>query len=77
MRPLLGWLPLEVKKCTFECTTQLAMGSMIRLPFRQHYKSRTPQLNLFTGTKSKLTKVFKMQTKSEGPDALEDFICDN
>eukprot|EP00957_Ditylum_brightwellii_P015586 1175044-Ditylum_brightwellii.AAC.1 len=25
VRPLLGWLPLEVVKRTFECTTQLAM----------------------------------------------------
>eukprot|EP00957_Ditylum_brightwellii_P068935 5232391-Ditylum_brightwellii.AAC.1 len=26
--PLLGWLPLEVVKRTFVCTTKLAMGSM-------------------------------------------------
>eukprot|EP00957_Ditylum_brightwellii_P138032 10523219-Ditylum_brightwellii.AAC.2 len=80
------------------------MGSMIRLLFRQHHKSRIPQLNvlqlaetfatdtmfllevalggitcaqLSTGTKSQSTKVFGMQTESEGPDALEDFICNN
>eukprot|EP00957_Ditylum_brightwellii_P035168 2666262-Ditylum_brightwellii.AAC.1 len=28
------------------CTTQLAMGSLIQLPFRQHQKSRTPQLDV-------------------------------
>ena len=46
LRTLLGWLPLEVVKRTFECTTQLAMGSMLHLPFRQHHKYRTPQLNV-------------------------------
>eukprot|EP00957_Ditylum_brightwellii_P128583 9808966-Ditylum_brightwellii.AAC.1 len=30
VRPLLGWLPLEVVKRTFACTTQLAMGSTSR-----------------------------------------------
>ena len=34
-----------VKK-TFDCTTQLAMGSFATLTFRQHFKSRTPQLNV-------------------------------
>ena len=42
MRPKLAWLPLEVVKKTFDCTTQLAMGSLLRMPFRQHHKSRTP-----------------------------------
>eukprot|EP00957_Ditylum_brightwellii_P005968 451972-Ditylum_brightwellii.AAC.1 len=45
MRPMLGWLPFEVVKHTFEYTTQLAMGSMLCLPFQQHHKSRTLQLN--------------------------------
>eukprot|EP00957_Ditylum_brightwellii_P162747 12393339-Ditylum_brightwellii.AAC.1 len=43
---LLEWIPLEVVKRTLGCTTQLAMGFLIHLPFRQHYKSRTPQLNV-------------------------------
>ena len=42
LHPFLGWLPLEVVKRTFACTTQLAMGSVLHLPFRQHHKSRTP-----------------------------------
>jgi len=46
LRIYLGWLPLEVVNRTFACTTQLAMGSRLRLPFRQHHKSRTPQLNV-------------------------------
>eukprot|EP00957_Ditylum_brightwellii_P004511 342852-Ditylum_brightwellii.AAC.1 len=46
LRMLLGWLPLEVVKRTLGCTTQLAMGNLINLPFRQHHKSRTPQLNV-------------------------------
>eukprot|EP00957_Ditylum_brightwellii_P191259 14562854-Ditylum_brightwellii.AAC.1 len=46
LQTLLGWLPLDVVKTTLGCTTQLAMGSLIHLPFRQHYKSRTPQLNI-------------------------------
>eukprot|EP00957_Ditylum_brightwellii_P111653 8516645-Ditylum_brightwellii.AAC.1 len=77
------------------------MGSLIQLPFRQHHKSRTPQMNaprlaetfatdtlfslgpglggvtcaqLFVGTFLKLTKVFGMKTKNEGPDAFEDLF---
>eukprot|EP00957_Ditylum_brightwellii_P004811 367054-Ditylum_brightwellii.AAC.1 len=46
LRTLLRWLPLEVVKRTLECTTQLAMGSLIYLTFRQHHKSRAPQLNV-------------------------------
>ena len=38
-RPMLGWLPLETIRRTFDCTTQLAMGSTTSLPFRQHHKS--------------------------------------
>eukprot|EP00957_Ditylum_brightwellii_P185725 14139999-Ditylum_brightwellii.AAC.1 len=88
LRTLMGWLPLEVVKRTLGCTTQLAMGSLIQLPFRQHHKSRTSQLNtlfssepglggvtctqLFVGTSLKLTKVYGMKTENEGPDAFED-----
>eukprot|EP00957_Ditylum_brightwellii_P004994 379704-Ditylum_brightwellii.AAC.1 len=46
LRTYLGWLPLDVVKCTFACTTQLAMGSLLSLPFRQHHKSRTQLLNV-------------------------------
>eukprot|EP00957_Ditylum_brightwellii_P080548 6127343-Ditylum_brightwellii.AAC.1 len=34
LRPLLGWMPLEVIKRTIDCTTQLAMGSLLPMPFR-------------------------------------------
>eukprot|EP00957_Ditylum_brightwellii_P002625 201791-Ditylum_brightwellii.AAC.1 len=104
LRMCLKWLLLDMVKCTFACTTQLAMGSLLYLSFRQQHKSRTPQLNilhlyetyatsilfssetglggitcvqLFVGTESKLTKLFRMQTESEGLDAFEDFIKDN
>ncbi len=53
MRPLLGWLPLEVAKWTIGCTIQLAMGFLISIPLRQHHKSRTPQLNV-----PRLTETF-------------------
>eukprot|EP00957_Ditylum_brightwellii_P162126 12343648-Ditylum_brightwellii.AAC.1 len=90
LRTLLGWLPLEVIKQSLGCTMQLVMGSLIHLPFRQHHKSRSPQLNiprlaepfatdlLFSSEpSSKLTKVFGMKTENEGPNAFEDFIQDN
>ena len=46
LKPHLGWLPLDIIKCTFECITQLAMQSLIKVPFKQHLKLRTPQLNV-------------------------------
>jgi hypothetical protein len=57
LQTLLGWLPLEVVKRTLGCTTQLAMGSLMQLPFRQHHKSRTPQLNV-----PRLAKTFATDT---------------
>eukprot|EP00957_Ditylum_brightwellii_P069645 5289358-Ditylum_brightwellii.AAC.1 len=57
LQTLLGWLPLEVVKRTLGCTTQLAMGSLIKLPFRQHHKSRTQQLNV-----PRLVKTFATNT---------------
>eukprot|EP00957_Ditylum_brightwellii_P203612 15335430-Ditylum_brightwellii.AAC.3 len=45
LRTLLEWLPLKVVKQTLGCTIQLAMGFQVYVPFRQHHKSRTPQLN--------------------------------
>ena len=44
MRECLAWKPLEVVKKTFEHTTQLAKN-VLRLPMRQHFKSRFPGLN--------------------------------
>ncbi|MGL4933427.1 MAG: hypothetical protein ACRC4P_08975, partial [Aeromonas sp.] len=45
LRPCLGYAPLEVIKLTFKNTTQYARNS-VRLPFRNHYKSRFPALNV-------------------------------
>ena len=69
-RPLLGWLPLEVVKRTFDCTTQLAMGSLLRLPFRQHHKSRTPQLNV-----PRLSETFATDTLFSSETALGGITC--
>lgn len=45
IRPCLGYAPLKVIKFTLENTTQYARNS-VRLPFRNHYKSRFPALNV-------------------------------
>ena len=37
---------MEVVKRTFACTTQLAMKSLIQIPFQQHHKLQTPQVNV-------------------------------
>eukprot|EP00957_Ditylum_brightwellii_P014278 1075081-Ditylum_brightwellii.AAC.1 len=46
LRIYLGWMHLETVKLMFDCTTQLAMGSLLKMPFQQHHKSRTPQFNI-------------------------------
>eukprot|EP00957_Ditylum_brightwellii_P197487 15046876-Ditylum_brightwellii.AAC.1 len=68
VQPLLGWLPLEVVKCTFECTTQLAMEVGL---------GGVPCAQLFVGTESKLTQIFGMRAENEGPQAFHDFIREN
>eukprot|EP00957_Ditylum_brightwellii_P166715 12691138-Ditylum_brightwellii.AAC.1 len=70
MRPMLGWLPLEVVKHTFECTTQLAMGSMLCLPFQQHHRSRTPQLNV-----PRLAETFATDTLFSSEPGLGGITC--
>ena len=45
VQPCLGFAPLEVIKKTFEKTTQFARN-IVRLPFRTHFKSRFPALNV-------------------------------
>eukprot|EP00957_Ditylum_brightwellii_P147618 11241961-Ditylum_brightwellii.AAC.1 len=32
---------------------------------------------LFVGTTSKITRIFRIRTESEGPDSFEDFIQEN
>ena len=44
-RPALAWAPLDVIKRTFAATTQWAQNHF-REPFRRHYKSRFPALNV-------------------------------
>ena len=70
MRSLLGWLPLEVVKRTFECTTQLAMGSLLSIPFQQHQKTRTPQLNV-----PRLVETFATDTLFSSEVGLGGITC--
>ena len=45
LRPNFGWAPVDVIQKTFQCTTQWAR-SIERYPFRKHFKSRFPALNV-------------------------------
>ena len=45
LRPCFAWAPLDVIKKTFAATTQFARNAY-RLPFRKHFKSRFPALNV-------------------------------
>ncbi len=45
LRPNFGWSPADAIKKTFECTTQWAR-MVERYPFRKHFKSRFPALNV-------------------------------
>jgi len=45
LRPCFGWAPLDIIKCTFAATTQYARNAY-HLPFRKHFKSRFPALNV-------------------------------
>jgi hypothetical protein len=44
-RPNFGWAPADIIKRTFDCTTQWAK-MVERYPFRKHFKSRFPALNV-------------------------------
>jgi hypothetical protein len=45
LRPNFAWAPTNIIKKTFECTTQWAR-MIERYPFRKHFKSRFPALNV-------------------------------
>ena len=45
LRPLFGWLPTDIIKCTFEKTTQYARIPMSTI-LKKHYKSPNPALNV-------------------------------
>jgi Reverse transcriptase (RNA-dependent DNA polymerase) len=45
LRPQFGWIPSDVIKRTFDVTTRWARN-VERLPFRKHFKSRFPALNV-------------------------------
>ena len=44
LQPCFGWKSIDLIKATYKNTTQLATNH-IRLPMREHYKSRFPSLN--------------------------------
>ena len=67
---MLGWFPLETVRRTFNCTTQLAMGSVMRLPFCQHHKSCTPQLNV-----PRLAETFSKDTMFSSIPGLGGITC--
>jgi hypothetical protein len=45
-RRLLGWLPVDTIRKTFDATTQLAKELPLRYPLRRHRKARNPALNV-------------------------------
>ena len=65
----LGWKPQEICKKTMEATTQYARHKE-RLPMREHYKARDPQLNV-----KRLNKVFAMDTFFASTKALGGYTC--
>ena len=69
VRACLGWKPLSVVKRTFDATTQLAQN-FVRLPLRQHFKSRFPALNV-----RRLREVFATDTFFASKPALGGATC--
>jgi hypothetical protein len=65
----LGWKPLDVIQKTLEATTQMA-NNTLRLPLRQHYKSRFPALNC-----RRLREVFATDTFFSSEKALGGATC--
>ena len=70
LRPFLGWLPQETVKETFDCSTHLAMGYFATLPFRRHFKSRTPQLNV-----PRIAETFATDTLFASVDGIGGITC--
>ena len=60
-----GWKPLDVVKNTYDHTTQYAT-SHLRLPMREHYKSRFPALNVRRIQEIVATDTFFASTKALG-----------
>ncbi len=63
LRPRFGWLPVNVIKKTFEKTTQFGRNAL-RLPFRQHFKSRFPALNVRRRSEPVATETFFADTQT-------------
>jgi len=87
----LAWIPMDIVERTLNVTTHLAKN-YFKLPLKNHYKSRFPQLNrnrlketlhtkatcmqIFVGRDSMYTCVYNMTIESQGPEMLERFISD-
>jgi hypothetical protein len=69
-RPLLGWLPLDTVRRTFEATTQLAKELPMRFPLRRHIKSRNPALN-----RRRLQESFATDTLFSSHPAIGGYTC--
>ena len=65
-----GWKPLEVVKETLSHTTQLATNN-VRLPMREHYKSRFPSLNARRIQVVVATDTFFAAEKALGSETCE------
>ena len=66
----MAWLPTDVEQKTFGVTTQFDMGSFERLPLRQHFKSRFPQLNV-----PRLSETFATDTLFASVDGIGGITC--
>jgi len=69
-RRLLGWIPLETVRRTFEATTQLAKELPLRFPLRRHLKSRNPALN-----RNRLHEGYATDTLFSSVTALGGYTC--
>ena len=69
-RKLLGWLPVETIRRTFEATTQLAKELPLRYPLRRHIKSRNPALN-----RKRLNEGYATDTLFASDAALGGYTC--
>ena len=61
IQPCLGWAPLDVIKKTFKATTQYARN-VYRIPFKKHYKSHFPALNVHRRSEAVATDTISSDT---------------
>ncbi len=69
LQKCLGFKPMEICEKTMKATTQLAKNHL-RLPLREHYKSRFPGLNV-----KRLNETFATDTFFSSEKALGGYTC--